>query len=83
MAVDTPNKKKIYVAVYKNNVCVSLELFSEKNYKTGYKPYIGKGSVKENIIHGFLVKSGLLRTFISKKKVKIIDPFCGSGTILI
>lgn len=58
-------------------------MFNEKNYKSGYKPFIGKGSVKESTIHGFLEKSGLLKHFLKHKKVKVIDPFCGSGTILI
>ena len=58
-------------------------MFNQQNFKSGYKPFIGKGSVKESLIHGFLEKSGLLKDFINNKKVKVLDPFCGSGTILI
>ena len=32
---------------------------------------------------GALIKSGLVERFRKEKKIKIFDPFCGSGTILL
>ena len=73
----------IFVYGFNDYFNVSLEIFNTNEVKTGYKKHIGWGSVKENIINGFLQKSGLLEKFKKEKKIQIFDPFCGSGTIFL
>ncbi len=58
-----PEKKVLkyfHIKLYKNMAMISIELFNERKIKFGYKEKIGRNSVKENLIAGFLLKSGLL-----------------------
>lgn len=84
------NKKKfedeifhLYFNLYKDKMCVSLEVFNTQLFKTGYKKFLGWGSVKENIISAYLQQTGIIDEFKKEQSIKVFDPFCGSGTILI
>lgn len=74
---------ELYFNLYKDKMCVSLEVFNTNILKTGYKKFIGWGSVKENIISAYLQQVGIIEDFRTEQSVKVFDPFCGSGTILI
>lgn len=76
-------KCPFYLSLYKNKLCVSLGVFDIERFKTGNRPFVGWGSVKENIVAAFLIGSGLKEKFINEKAIRIFDPFCGSGTFLI
>ena len=78
-----PNPTDIYLNLFKNKMCVSLEVFNSNRMKSGYKKFIGWGSVKESIISAFLQQSGIIDEFKENHSIKIFDPFCGSGTILL
>ena len=73
----------LYFNLYNDKMCVSLEVFNTALVKTGYKKFIGWGSVKENIISAYLQQSGIIDDFKKEESIKLLDPFCGSGTILI
>lgn len=74
---------KLYLMLHKDKACAAIEIFNQNQIKQGYKPFGGVGSVKESIIHAFLEGSQIKRKFQEEKAIKIFDPFCGTGTILL
>jgi len=58
-------------------------VFNAELTKPGHKKFIGWGSVKENIIAAYLQQTGIIDDFRASESVKVFDPFCGSGTILL
>lgn len=76
-------KTPFYLNLYKNKLSLSMSVFNAEMIKSGYKTFVGWGSVKESIVASFLIGTKLKEQFLNKKEIKIFDPFCGSGTFLI
>lgn len=53
LSLKTPTQK-FYLSLFNDSASVSLEVFNQNEFKIGYRPHIGWGSVKEEIIHAFL-----------------------------
>lgn len=69
---------------FSNNRCsVLLDLSYEEFGKLGIKPEIGWGSISEPIISNILQISNLLQKWEDQKEIRLLDPFSGSGTILM
>lgn len=67
----------IYVKVYKNNFSVAIDTSGDSLFMRGYRLEAGEAPLKENLAAGLLQLSGW------DMKTPLVDPMCGSGTILI
>ena len=67
----------IVVRAYKNTFSVSLDTSGDPLFKRGYRVGTGEAPLKEH------VAAGLLRLAEWDGETPIVDPMCGSGTILI
>lgn len=67
----------IHVYANKNKFYVYLDTSGEPLLQRGYRKQSGDAPIKETLAAGLLFLSGW------DKKTPIVDPFCGSGTILI
>lgn len=76
--VETKNPHlKILVKVVKNQVSVSIDTSGPTLSMRGYRIEAGQAPLREHLAAGLLYLSGW------DKKTPILDPMCGSGTILI
>ena len=74
--LDNPNVI-IFVYIYKNNCYLGIDFSGEDLSKREYRIYTHYDALKGTIAYS------LLRIADYKKQDTILDPFCGSGTILI
>lgn len=72
-----------YLRIFKNKLLVMLNVFDSERNKAGLKQFVGWGSVRENVVAAFMLGTPLMDEFRESKTLKIFDPFCGSGTLLI
>ena len=77
-SVDTDNPDLVVVVrAFKNHFSVSLDTSGDPLFKRGYRTGTGEAPLKEH------VAAGLLRLAEWDGETPIVDPMCGSGTILI
>lgn len=74
---ETGPKYPLNVFIYKDNVRIYLDTSGSSLYKRGYRKKGGEAPLKETLASALVQIS-----YWSKDKI-LIDPFCGSGTILI
>ncbi len=77
------NKPTIKINVYLNaeNAQLSLDLSGESLHKRGYREANVEAPIKENLAAALLLRSGWPE--IAKQGGSLIDPMCGSGTLLL
>lgn len=68
---------RVWVRAYKNKFHVSIDTSGEPLHERGYRKEAGEAPMKENLAAGLI----LLSEWDGKKA--IVDPMCGSGTLLI
>lgn len=79
VSLDDPDLT-VVVRIYKNQVSVALDLSGEALFKRGYRVGAGEAPLKEHLAAGLLMLAG----FDSEKPMPVlVDPMCGSGTLLI
>jgi len=73
----------IRINVYLNgeNAQLSLDLSGESLHRRGYRDVSIKAPMKENLAAAMLLRSGWPQ--IAKQQGSLIDPMCGSGTLLL
>lgn len=73
----------IRINVYLNgeNAQLSLDLSGESLHRRGYRDINIKAPMKENLAAAMLLRSGWPQ--IAKQQGSLIDPMCGSGTLLL
>ena len=67
----------VYVKTYKNKFSVAIDTSGDSLFMRGYRLESGDAPMKENLA------AGLLQLAEWDGKTPIVDPMCGSGTILI
>lgn len=67
----------VRVFLMKDNVTVGLDTTGESLHKRGYRRYTAKAPIAENLAAALIMLTPWKRDRI------LVDPFCGSGTILI
>lgn len=67
----------VRVFLMKDQVTVGLDTTGESLHKRGYRRYTAKAPIAENLA------AALIRLTPWKRDRILVDPFCGSGTILI
>ena len=60
---------------------LGLDLSGESLHRRGYRVEAGAAPLKENLAAGILIRAGWPE--LAKKGVALVDPVCGSGTLLI
>ncbi|HEV7230943.1 MAG TPA: THUMP domain-containing protein [Bacteroidia bacterium] len=68
---------RVNLHIFKNTCTVSLDSSGESLHKRGYREQTNKAPVNEVLAAGMVLLSGWDR------RTPLIDPMCGSGTILI
>ncbi|AEO08152.1 bifunctional 23S rRNA (guanine(2069)-N(7))-methyltransferase RlmK/23S rRNA (guanine(2445)-N(2))-methyltransferase RlmL [Buchnera aphidicola] len=69
---------RIKLLLLNNNIIhVMLDLSGESLHKRGYRKFFNQTPIKENLASAIIINSGW------NKNLPIIDPMCGSGTLLI
>ncbi len=74
---ETGVKYPINVFIFKDNVRIYLDTSGTSLYKRGYRTKGGEAPLKETLA------SAIVQLSYWNKDKNLIDPFCGSGTILI
>jgi len=77
------NRPTIKINVYLNNeeAQLSLDLSGESLHRRGYREENVTAPIKENLAAAMLLRSGWPE--IAKQGGSLIDPMCGSGTLLL
>lgn len=73
----TPNIRIKVLILNENIIYVMLDLSGDPLHKRGYRQLCNSTPIKENLAAAIVLNSGW------KKNTPIIDPMCGSGTLLI
>lgn len=68
---------RIHVHLYKDNAIISLDLSGDPLHIRGYRSLAGQAPIKENLAAAIVLRSGW------QPGSPMIDPMCGSGTLLI
>ena len=68
---------RIHVYLNKEEVVVSLDLSGEALHLRGYREDTGQAPLRETLAAAIVLRSGW------KKGTPLVDPMCGSGTLLI
>lgn len=77
-SVDLENPRfRINIHIYQDTCTVSLDSSGESLHKRGYRLQMSEAPLSEVLAAGMLLLSGWDR------KTSLVDPMCGSGTILI
>lgn len=71
----------IYVYLRKDEASIYLDLSGESLHKRGYRLISGSAPLKENLAAAILIRAGW--PAIAKTGGSLLDPMCGSGTLLI
>ena len=70
---------KIVFGIVKDNVRVMIDITGDGLHKRGYRPLMHEAPIKETLASG-MVSAAQYRFFGEEA---LVDPFCGSGTIVI
>ncbi len=81
-SVDTKTPQvRINVRLYRSKVTVSIDLAGESLHRRGYRTDPGKAPLKENLAAAVLLRASWPEAMT--RGLPLIDPMCGSGTLLI
>jgi len=81
-SVDTKTPQvRINVRLYRGKVTVSIDLAGESLHRRGYRTDPGKAPLKENLAAAVLLRASWPEAMA--RGLPLIDPMCGSGTLLI
>ncbi len=72
----------IHVRLYRDEVSVSLDFAGESLHRRGYRQSQGFAPLKENLAAALLIRAGWPE-LMKKPDAALLDPMCGSGTLLI
>jgi len=72
---------RINVRLSKSKVIVSLDLSGDSLHRRGYRIKQGSAPMKENLAAGILLRAGWPQ--IAAEGGALLDPMCGSGTLLV
>jgi 23S rRNA (guanine2445-N2)-methyltransferase / 23S rRNA (guanine2069-N7)-methyltransferase len=72
---------RIHVHLERAQATLSLDLSGESLHKRGYRVAAGEAPLKENLAAAILIRSGWAG--IAAAGGALLDPMCGSGTLLI
>ena len=71
----------IYVRLFKARFSIGIDMVGESLHRRGYRQATGSAPLKENLAAGILFLADWQK--LSEQGLPLIDPMCGSGTLLI
>ena len=77
---DKPNVH-VYIYLHRDEAIVCLDLSGTSLHKRGYRLTTGPAPLKENLAAAILTRANWQS--IAKEKGTLLDPMCGTGTLLI
>lgn len=72
----------IHVRLFRGQISVSLDMAGEPLHKRGYRQSQGAAPLKENLAAALLLRAGW-PSWMVQEEGALVDPMCGSGTLLI
>ncbi len=72
---------RINIRVHKGRLIISLDLSGESLHKRGYRQSGGRAPLKENLAAAILLRADW--SGVASRGGVLLDPMCGSGTLLI
>ena len=72
---------RVNVRMHKGKVTVGIDLSGASLHQRGYRKDPGKAPIKENLAAAVLLRAGWADCLV--RGLPLIDPMCGSGTLLI
>ena len=72
---------RVVAQLNKGKLALSVDLSGDSLHRRGYRLDGGKAPLKENLAAGLLIRSGWAERVVRGES--LIDPMCGSGTLLI
>ncbi|WP_409522797.1 bifunctional 23S rRNA (guanine(2069)-N(7))-methyltransferase RlmK/23S rRNA (guanine(2445)-N(2))-methyltransferase RlmL [Nitrincola sp. MINF-07-Sa-05] len=72
---------RVNVHLARDKVVVSLDLSGESLHRRGYRQEAGEAPLKESLAAAILIRTGWMEK--SRGQAVLVDPMCGSGTLLI
>ena len=77
---DTPDVR-INVYLFRNKARIAIDLSGSSLHRRGYRHAGGLAPLKENLAAALLLSAGWPQSM--EKRLPLVDPLCGSGTLLI
>lgn len=71
----------VHIYLHHNIATISLDLSGESLHKRGYRLEQGAAPLKENLAAAILIRAGWKE--LAAQRGMLLDPMCGSGTLLI
>ncbi|MCW8128346.1 bifunctional 23S rRNA (guanine(2069)-N(7))-methyltransferase RlmK/23S rRNA (guanine(2445)-N(2))-methyltransferase RlmL [Microbulbifer halophilus] len=71
----------VALRLHRDKLDIAIDLSGESLHKRGYRTHIGAAPLKENLAAALLLRAGWPE--IAERGGALLDPMCGSGTILI
>ncbi|WP_295803613.1 bifunctional 23S rRNA (guanine(2069)-N(7))-methyltransferase RlmK/23S rRNA (guanine(2445)-N(2))-methyltransferase RlmL [uncultured Microbulbifer sp.] len=71
----------VMLRLHRDNLEIAIDLCGDSLHRRGYRTHIGAAPLKENLAAALLLRSGWPQ--IAAEGGALLDPMCGSGTILI
>ena len=71
----------VALRLHRDKLDIAIDLSGESLHKRGYRTHIGAAPLKENLAAALLMRAGW--PDIAAQGGALLDPMCGSGTILI
>ncbi|AOS97781.1 Ribosomal RNA large subunit methyltransferase K/L [Microbulbifer aggregans] len=71
----------VVLRLHRDQLDISIDLSGDSLHRRGYRTHIGAAPLKENLAAALLLRSGWPE--IAAEGGALLDPMCGSGTILI
>ena len=72
---------RINVRMHRGKITVALDLSGDSLHRRAYRLKAGEAPMKENLAAAVLIRSGWPQR--SEEQAVLLDPMCGSGTLLI
>lgn len=72
---------RVSASLFKHRATVSIDLSGDSLHRRGYRQESGAAPLKENLAAAILMRSGWSE--LGQKGSRLIDPMCGSGTLLV
>jgi 23S rRNA (guanine2445-N2)-methyltransferase / 23S rRNA (guanine2069-N7)-methyltransferase len=66
-----------------NAVVISLDLSGGSLHRRGYRTAIGEAPLRETLAAGMLQDANWPTAYKERDEISLLDPFCGSGTLVI
>ena len=86
LLIDTDKMVRLTVRIVKDMVVISIDTSSTPLHRRGYRLETAKAPLREDLAFALLMVSGWQQQYDGRQDLKfggLLDPFCGSGTIVI